>query len=86
MSRAGFTLVELLVALTVLGLLYGIGAQAIVPHRHRPQQPGTAPYSAGDLTAALRGGEPVRPGRITDPVVYLLLPDGRVLLSDGIGR
>jgi len=85
-SWAGFTLVELLVALTVLGLLYGIGAQAIVLHRRPPGQAGAAPYSAGDLTAALRGGGPVRPGRITDPVVYLLLPDGRVLLSDGIGR
>ena len=79
----GFTLVELLVALTLLGLLAGLGGLALRSATDHVS-PSAADRIAGARREAIAGGHMVA---LTLPdslggATALALPDGRVLLSD----
>lgn len=78
MSRAGVTLIELVVVLLVLGLLGGMSGLAVSSLR----PPSEAPREAGLWRAraeAIRTGRSVRIADDTAPAVFL--PDGRAIGS-----
>jgi prepilin-type N-terminal cleavage/methylation domain-containing protein len=82
MSRAGSTLLELLVALAVIGVALGV---AVVAFRAEPP-PDAAERRVRAIAAARRealtGGRPVVVALDGGAVEGIAYPDGRVLLPD----
>lgn len=83
MTGTGFTLVELLVVLALLGLLVGLSAQALPPTAIAQRAAGADNWYVERATA-LRTGRAVQVFGDHDSTVVLLLPDGRVRFSEGI--
>ena len=83
-SRAGTTLLELVVALAVLGILAGVAGIAL----RAPAEPDAAAVRESRVAAARREAlETRRPVTLllesaTGPVEGVAYPDGRVLLAD----
>lgn len=83
-SRAGTTLLELVVALAVLGILAGVAGIAL----RAPAQPDPSAVRASRVAAARRAAlETRRPVPLllesqTGAVEGVAYPDGRVLLAD----
>ena len=88
-TRAGVTLVELMVVLAVLGVMAGVVLLAWPPERHR--QTGAATL-AGDSVAGLRrralqSGRPVT-GMVTIrglTAEIIAFPDGRIIGAERLG-
>ena len=75
-TRAGTTLIELVVVLLLVGLLMGLVVPALTAVRH--SAPGSATMDSIRLAAVRRGQPVARPA--TDSVTaFFALPDGRIV-------
>jgi len=74
--RSGVTLVELLVVMTILGLVFGVTGLAIVSLR-APRESKVILAMRAARVEAIRSGKPVRLS--FDSPTVLFLPDGRAI-------
>lgn len=81
MKRIGFTLVELMTAIAIMGILAGVAAFALADPAHG-RRPSDTTAAARALDQAAQEGEPVtlRVRREDSTVTHITgLPDGRIV-------